>query len=104
MLITDIHKIEQLQRRATKFILGCKLSDYRSRLLALELLPLMMHYELADIMFFITNIKLPSESFNILEYVAFSTTNTRSSTTKLIHTLARPVLGVSLALALSPIH
>ena len=33
--------IEQVQRRVTKFILNDYLSDYRSRLTKLELLPLM---------------------------------------------------------------
>ena len=77
---------KQLQRRATKFIIGNSSSAYKSRLLELELLPLMMLYELNDTMFFITNVRSPSESFNILQFVAFSTTNTRSGTSKLFHT------------------
>lgn len=89
MLIKDIQKIEQLQRRATKYILQDFSSDYKSRLLALSILPLMMLYELYDIMFFISNVKKPSESFNILSHVSFSTANTRSGSHKLIHT--RPI-------------
>ena len=45
----------------------------------------MMIYELNDVMFFITNVKSPSQSFNILDFVAFSAANTRSSSTKLVH-------------------
>ena len=36
-------------------------------------------------MFFITNVKSPSQSFNILDFVTFSVANTRSSSTKLVH-------------------
>ena len=78
-----------MQRRATKFILGDWQNDYKSRLLKLEILPLMMLYELNDIMFFITNMRSPSESFDILQHVAFSSSNTRSCSSKLIH--RRPV-------------
>ena len=50
-LITDILKIERVQRRATKFILNDYHSDYKTRLLSLTLLPLMMEFELKDIFF-----------------------------------------------------
>ena len=66
MLIKDITKLEQLQRKATKFILQDYDSDYKSRLLSLNLLPLMMMYELNDITFFISNVKNRSESFDIM--------------------------------------
>ena len=89
MHIKDIRKLEQMQRRATKFILGDWQNDYKSRLLKLEILPLMMLYELNDIMFFITNMRSPSESYDILQHVAFSSSNTRSCSSKLIH--RRPV-------------
>ena len=65
MLIKDISSLEQLQRRVMKFILQDYTSDYKPRLLCLNLLPLMMLYELNDIMFFINNIKNRSESFDI---------------------------------------
>ena len=86
MLIKDISSIEQLQRRATKFILQDYTSDYKSWLLSLNLLPLMMLYELNNIMFCINNIKNRSESFDILKYVALNTSNTRSGGHKLVHT------------------
>ena len=81
----DIHKLEQMQRRATKFILNNVSSNYKSRLLALWLLPLMMLYELNDVMFFINNVKSPSQSFDILNGVTFSSSNTRSCSGKLVH-------------------
>ena len=86
MLSKDIQKLERLQRRATKFILLDYSSDYRDRLLSLKLLPLMMVYELNDIMFFVTNFKEPSKSFDITRYVSLSSSNTRSNSRKLSHT------------------
>ena len=42
-----------------------------------------------DIMFFVTSLKNPSTHFNILDYVKFSSFNTRSSTTnKLCYTFS----------------
>ena len=80
-LIKDIKKLEKLQRRATKFILGYHLSglDYKDRLIQLKLLPLMYFFELADIMFLVNSLKNPSDRFNILEYVQMQDLNTRSS-------------------------
>ena len=48
-----------VQRRATKYILNDFTSDYKDRLISLELLPLMMFYELLDIMFFVKSLKAP---------------------------------------------
>ena len=47
-LLKDIQKLEQIQRRATKYILQDYSSDYKTRLIALNMLPLMMIYELND--------------------------------------------------------
>ena len=85
MFIKDISSLKQLQRRATKFILQDYTSDYKSRLLSLNLLPLMMPYELNDIMFLSITLKKRSESFDILKYVALKTSNTRSGGHKLVH-------------------
>ena len=52
-LLKDIELLEQIQRRATKFILNDYSSDYKFRLTSLKLLPLMMFYELLDLSFFI---------------------------------------------------
>ena len=75
----DIISLERVQRRATKYILNDYTSDYKSRLLSLHLLPLMYYFELCDLMFFIKNIKHPSECFNIKDYITFSNCSTRSS-------------------------
>ena len=68
--IRDIVKVEQLQRRASKFILHDFSSNYKTRLLSLDLLPLMMMFELNDVLFFINCLKNPSESFDIFKYVS----------------------------------
>ena len=56
-----------------------------SRLIQLDILPLMYLFELADIMFFIKSVKYPSDKFNILDYVEFNTSSTRSAKQKLRH-------------------
>ena len=58
-LIRDIKSLERIQRRATKYILNDFTSNYKERLVALNLLPLMYVFELHDIMFFISNYKDP---------------------------------------------
>ena len=80
-LIRDIMQIESIQRRATRYILGRSSPqlDYKDRLIALNLLPLMYVLELADIMFLITSLKNPTNCFNILNYVQFQDTHIRSS-------------------------
>ena len=65
----DIYKLEKVQRRATKFILNDYKYSYKSRLLSLNLLPLMYFLELQDILFFVKCIKEPSDNFNIYDYV-----------------------------------
>ena len=88
--LKDIQSIENVQRRATKFILHDYKSCYKSRLVALHLLPLMMQFELIDILFFISSLKCPTERFNIFQYVTFSATSTRvTSRHKLVHNLCR---------------
>ena len=72
----DIQSLESIQRRATKYILSDYSSDYKSRLVCLQL---MMQFELNDIMFLVTSIQNPSTSFNILQYITFSTGSTRAS-------------------------
>ena len=79
-LLKDIQTLENIQRRATKFILSDFSSDYKSRLLSINMLPLMMQFELSDIMFFIKSLKEPSDSFDILKYVTFCSGRTRSAT------------------------
>ena len=85
-LIKDITRLEKIQRRATKFILNDYISSYRSRLISLHLLPLMMLFELNDLTFFIKCIKTNPTHFPIQKFVQFSSGTTRSSTSfKLKH-------------------
>ena len=67
----DIKLVENVQRRATKFIVNDFSMDYKSRLFQLKLLPLSMLYELNDICFFVKSLKNPHSSFNILDFVKF---------------------------------
>ena len=86
-LLKDVEKLENIQRRATKYILNDYVSDYKSRLISLNLLPLSMVLELNDIVFFLRSLQSPSDSFDILQFVSFSSTCTRSSSGfKLKHT------------------
>uniref|UniRef100_A0A1X7U4I4 Reverse transcriptase domain-containing protein n=1 Tax=Amphimedon queenslandica TaxID=400682 RepID=A0A1X7U4I4_AMPQE len=85
-LIKDIKLLEQVQRRATKYILNDYVSDYKSRLISLNMLPLMMVLELNDLSFFINNTSKPSPSFDILNFIRFSDSSTRfSSQSKLLY-------------------
>ena len=67
------------QWRTTCFILNNYKSNYKSRLLKLNLLPLMYLLDYYNIMFFVTSLKNLSTHFNIQHYVKFSSSNTRSS-------------------------
>ena len=60
-------------------------SDYKSRLIKLQLLPLTYMYDLSDILFFIKSVKTSNNSFDILNHVSFVRGATRSSDTKLVH-------------------
>ena len=80
-LIKDIIMLEKVQRRATKFILSDYKSDYKTRLCSLNLLPLMMYYEILDITFFLKSMGSKSTSFNVLSHVAFVNGPTRSAMT-----------------------
>ena len=53
----DITLIEQIQRRATKFILNDYSSDYFDRLKQLNLLSLMYTFELSEIVFRLKSLK-----------------------------------------------
>ena len=79
-LIKDFLTLERVQRRATKFIMNDFSLDYKSRLIQLNLLPLMYWLELQDILFLIKCFKDPSENFNPLSFVSFVCHSTRSAT------------------------
>ena len=85
-----ITKVEQIQRRSSKFILnltwGSNSLDYKSRLIKLDLLPLMNWLELQDVIFAVRCLQKPADNFDITEFISFSTSNTRlSSNHKLVH-------------------
>ena len=89
-LLKDISILERVQRRATKYILNDYSSSYKSRLVKLDLLPLMYQYKLSDLLFFIKSYKDTHPHFDIKNYVSMSTTSsTRSSSSgKLVHKLS----------------
>ena len=53
--------------------------NYKNRLTQLHLLPLMMEFEIADILFLVRSLKYPSHHFNIHKFIQFSNHTTRSS-------------------------
>ena len=82
--------LERVQSRATKWILTDYTSDYKSRLLTLNMLSLMMTFEVYDISFFLKSLSSSSVAFDILNYVSFNfTVGTRSSGNKLQHRFSR---------------
>ena len=92
-LIKNIIQLEKVQRLATKYILNDYISDYKSRLVKLNLLPLMYFYEILDIIFLIKSLKTPTDNFNI-DFVKFSprgnnrllqTSQCRTSTTRFFY-------------------
>ena len=78
-LIVHIKSLESVQRRATKFILSDSTTSYRDRLIKLRLLPLMMEFELCDILFLINSLKKPTRHFDVFKYIHISNHSTRSS-------------------------
>ncbi|CAI8031831.1 hypothetical protein GBAR_LOCUS18039 [Geodia barretti] len=89
-LLKDIKCLEYVQRRATKIITNDHSLDYRNRLIHLNLLPLMMEFEFADIMLLVKSIKFPSNHFNICDFVQFCSHSTRAAHgLKLKHSLCR---------------
>ena len=81
--VQHVMLLERVQHRASKFILYS--IDYKSRLIKLNLLPLMYIYELTDILFSIKSITTSNNSFDIIELISFSSSNIRSLGTKLCH-------------------
>ena len=78
-LLKDIKILEQIQRRATKFILNNYIISYKCRLIQLNLLPLMYQYELNNLLFFIKSYKASNTHFDINQFVHFRSSSTRSS-------------------------
>ena len=77
--IKHIQQFERVQRQATKYILNDFTSDYKSRLIHTQLLPLTYILDLNDMMFSIKSLKNHHDGFNITNYIKFVTGNTRSA-------------------------
>ena len=89
-LLSDIKCLEAVQRRATKFIINDKSMNYKDRLIRLGLLPLMMEFEISDIIFLVKSMKAPSTHFDIFKFIDCCNHSTRSSSSfKLRHSLSR---------------
>ena len=91
-LSRDIFKMEWIQRRATKYILGSYSTECKSPLIELNLLSLMYmyFYELTNIMYFVNSLVSPTGSFNISSYISFSDSSTISTITcKLNHAISQ---------------
>ena len=59
-LVKNIIELEKIQRHATKHILNDVTLDYKSRLISLQLIPLMMAYAINDLVFFLKCLKSPT--------------------------------------------
>ena len=81
-LVKDFTKLEKVQRRATRFLIDYLPGDYKARLIELNLLPLMYWLEIADVLFFMKSLRGQNDSFNVLDYVAFTSSRTRSGNRK----------------------
>ena len=74
--LKDIANLESIQRRATKYILSDSTANYKDRLIALNLLPLMFWFDLQDIMFLLKCLKDPEDNFNIYRHITFVSSGT----------------------------
>ena len=89
-LLSDIKCLEAVQRRATKFIINDKSMNYKDRLIRLGLLPLMMEFEISNIIFLVKSMKAPSTHFDIFKFIDCCNHSTHSSSSfKLRHSLSR---------------
>ena len=73
-LLSDIRSLETMQRRATKFIICDSSLDYKERLMNSNLLPLMMEFEIRNIIFFLKCVKINNAHFNTHDFLTFSST------------------------------
>ena len=90
-LIKDITKIKNIQRRASKFILNDFLSDYKSHLTSLQILPLMLEIsmELNNIIFMVRCLQSSHCCIDIHSLISFSSSDTRSASShKMIHSIS----------------
>ncbi len=86
-LCKNIQSIEIIQRRATKYILKDYTSDYKSRLLSLHMLPLML---VRPTRLMIKFLKDPQDTINVYQYIRFVNSNTRAGKNpKMCHRFTR---------------
>jgi hypothetical protein len=77
-LIKDIVTLKNVQRHATKSILNNYTSNYKDRLITLNLLPLMYWYALQSIIFLIKCLQSPDHNcMNNFDFVQFLSSTTR---------------------------
>ena len=89
-LVKDFLAIEKIQRRTTKYILGNYVVEYKTRLISLNMLPLMYWLDLQDLLFVTKCLQDPKDTIRIHQHVTFINSNTRAgSTNKLCHRFAR---------------
>ena len=70
--LKDIANLERIQRRATKHILNKYTTNYKDRLITLNLLPLMFWFDLQDLMFLLNCLIDPEDNINIYRYHIYS--------------------------------
>ncbi len=61
-LVKDFLAIEKIQRRATKYILGNYVDEYKTRLISLNMLPLMYWLDLQDLLFMTKCLQDPKDT------------------------------------------
>ena len=84
-----------MEKFKEEYILSDYISDYKSRLIQLGILPLMYIFKLANIVFFIKSVKYPTDKFNILDYIGFNTGSTKFAKQKLRHKQAKTNLIIN---------
>ena len=67
------------------FRIFTRISDYKSRLIQTQLLPLTYILDLNDVMFFIKSLHNHHDGFNINDYIKFATGNTLSTSSNKLH-------------------
>ena len=77
--VKDITNFENLQTKATKFILNNYTINCKQCFLKLNMLPLKYQLHFYDTCFFINSLKDPTVAFSILNYLCFCPGSTRSS-------------------------
>ena len=67
----DIATLQRVQHRATKYILHNYVTDYRTRLTSLQLLPLMCWLEVLDILFLVKFLQDKNNTITIFKFISF---------------------------------